>query len=425
MKNTFLLIIAFILNIPANAQNKSLDYFLVKAEENAKEIQVNNNLLKIGELQNTIITAQNNGFKVDATSEILVAPFFNSNGRVIEITTMPSNNAYGYDAGVTNGGLYSAQVNVTKSLFNKAATDNLLFQNKIQNNTISLSSEAVLHNLKKNIIDTYIIVYQYQLQENFAKTLKTDLEKRLQVVELLVKRGILLESDYLLLKLDVDAKDSEIQQIQANLNMANAQLYSLCGMPIEDYLPLEMPDLSLKNNANAFFYQKKFENDSLQLIADQNVFENQYKPQVTAYGNTGLNAIDASNIPHNFGLSVGVKLSIPIYDGQQKKQNALQNELKQESLNFYKENNQIQLQNNLKSIEEQMNALEQNKLLTDAQIKQQEKILEIYKGKLVKGETSVIDYLNLIQNYNLTVYIKLQMQTNLWLLYNQYNYTNW
>ena len=72
-----------------------------------------------------------------------------------------------------------------------------------------------------------------------------------------------------------------------------------------------------------------------------------------------------------------------------------------------------------------MDALEQNSQLTDKQIKQQENILEIFKGKLAQGQVSVIDYLNLIQNYKLTVYTKLQMQTNLWLLYNEYNFTNW
>ncbi len=427
-KNAFFRVIITLFLFISNSivsQNKTLDYFLSKAEENAVALKENNNLLKIGELQNTIIKSQNTGFKVDATSEVLFAPYFNSNGKAIEITTNPSSNAYGYDVGITNGGLYAAQLNVTKNLFNKASTDNLLFQNIIKNKAITLSSEDDLHNIKKNVIDSYILVYQYQLLASFTKDLKTDLEKKLQVVEILVKRGVLLESDYLVLKLDIDNKNLELQQTEANFKNLYAQLYNLCGIPIGNIENLEIPHIEINSQQNLFFYQKKFENDSLQIVADQKVFENQYKPQITAYGNTGLNAIEFANIPQNFGFSSGLKLSIPIYDGNQKKYNGLQNQIKQETLEYYKQNNEVLTKNNLKSIEQQITSLEQNKILTENQIIQQKNLMEIYKGKLIQGQVSIIDFLNLVQNYKITVYTKLQMQTNLWLLYNAYNYTNW
>ena len=72
-----------------------------------------------------------------------------------------------------------------------------------------------------------------------------------------------------------------------------------------------------------------------------------------------------------------------------------------------------------------MEALKENKLLLSQQIEKQEKILEIYKGKLVQGQVSIVDYLNVIQSYKLNKYTQLQMQTNRWLLKNQYNFINW
>ena len=238
----------FTLLSSVGAQEYTLDYFLAKAEANAATLKENNNLLKIGEIQNSIIEAQNKGFKVDATSEVLVAPFFNSNGRAVEITTNPSSNAYGYDAAVTNGGLYSAQMNITKNLFNKSATDNLLFQNKLKNDAISLSSEDILH---------HIMAYQYQLQEDFTKELKADLEKRLQVTEVLVKRGILSQSDYLLIKTDIDAKNLELQQLEINRSYALAQLYNLCGLSLSNDKDLDTPLVALNNKRDSYFYEKK------------------------------------------------------------------------------------------------------------------------------------------------------------------------
>jgi len=421
-----LLIITIFTSSFAMAQdNATLNFFIKKAKENTPALQENNNLQKIGGIQNNIILAQNKAFQVNASSEVLVAPYFNNNGKVIDITTTPSANAFGYDVGVTNGGLYSAQINVTKNLFNQAVTDNLIFQNKIQNNTIAFSSEEITHNIVKNITDAYILAYQLQLQEEFTKEILKDLEKRLQVVELLVKRAVLMESDYLLLQLDIEGKKLELQQIQNNLKTSINQLYSLSGMAIGTIETLEIPNFNNPTKPSQFFYQKKIENDSLQIVANQKVFENQYKPQVTAYANSGLNAVEIPNIYRRLGASVGLRLTIPIYDGKQRKYNAQQSVLKAENLNFYKKNTKVQLENNIKTITQQIVALDDNMVLLDKQLKKQQNILEIYKGKLVQGQISIVDYLNVIQNYKLNSYTKLQMQTNYWLLQNQYNFINW
>ena len=407
--------------------NPGLDSFLENARQNAPALLENNNLQKIGKIQSDIIRAENNAFQVNATSEVLFAPYFHNSGNAIDITTTPSPNAYGYDVGITNGGLYSAQVNVTKNLFNQAVTDNLLFQNKIKNNAIGLSSEETAHNLVKNITDAYVKAYQLQLQENFTRDILKDLKKRLQVLELLVKRGILQESDYLLLELDIESKNLELRQIQNNLEVAINQLYTFSGMKLHKTDSLPEPDL-VKNaelNKIKHFYERKFKNDSLQVVADQRVFENAYKPQLTAYGNTGLNAVEIPNIEHKIGLSAGLRLTIPIYDGRQRKYNARQSEFKKENLKFYNNNAKIQLENKLESIKIQISALKENKILLGKQIKKQKNILEIYKGKLVQGQVSIVDYLTVIQNYKQNVYTQLQMQTNMWLLQSQYNFINW
>ncbi len=203
------------------------------------------------------------------------------------------------------------------------------------------------------------------------------------------------------------------------------QLYSLSGATMGTVKKLDAPDFENAAKPTQFFYQKKFENDSLQVIANQRVFENQYKPQVTAYANSGLNAVEIPNIYRRFGASAGLRLTIPIYDGKQRKYNAQQSVLKEESLAFYKDNAKVLQDNNLTSIAQQINALDANMLLLDKQLDTQKRILEIYKGKLVQGQVSVVDYLNIIQNYKLNSYTKLQMQTNHWLLKSEYNFINW
>tara|TARA_R110002050_G_scaffold289_1_gene1745 strand:+ start:823 stop:2100 length:1278 start_codon:yes stop_codon:yes gene_type:complete len=425
MKHLAFWLLFFTMLVTSKAQETNLEYFISEAKKNLPVLKENYNLLKIGEIQNDIIRAQNKAFQVNATSEVQFAPYFNNNGRFIDVTTTPSPRAYGYDVGITNGGLYSAQLNVTKNLFNQKMVDNLLFQNKVQNNTLSLTVEELEHNLVKNITDAYIRTYQLQLQKDFTIEIIKDLDNRLQVVELLVKRAILMESDYLLLQLDIDSKKLELQQIGANLKTAIYQLYSLSGIRLVETDSLSVPELMYTDDPLANFYQRKFENDSLQVMADQKVFENQYKPQLSLYGNTGLNAVELNHIDRRIGLSAGLRLTVPIYDGKQRKYIAQQNEIKKENLGFYKENAEIQLENNLKSIEAQLTALEENMQAIEKQLQKQLNVLEIYKGKLVQGQVSIVDYLNVIQTYKLNVQTKLQMQTNRWLLQSQYNFINW
>ncbi len=407
------------------SQAPTLDYFLETAKQNAPALSENLNLQSIGSLQNDLIVAQNKALQVNMTSEILIAPYFDNKGRFIDITTTPSPQAYGYDIGITNGGLYSVQLNITKNLFNQAAVDNLLLQNKIQNNSLALTHEEIEHNLIKNITDTYIMAYQLQLQANFTSEIIEDLDNRLKVVELLVKRAVLMESDYLLLQLDVESKKLELEQIKNTLRTAISQLYSLSGIPMPGTTTIAIPNLVLGNTPTTNFYIRKFENDSIQIAADRSVFENKYKPQLSLYGNSGLNAVEIKNIDKRIGLSAGLRLTVPIYDGKQRSINAEQSKFKQENIEFYKKNNSILLANGLGNIESQMRTLQDNLQLLEAQLGKQQKVLEIYKGKLVQGQVSIVDYLNVVLTYKQSVYTKLQMQTNVWLLQSQYNYLNW
>lgn len=476
-------------------ENISLGYFLDAARQNDPSLQENENLKNINDLQNKLINAQNNGYQVDVTSEIMEAPYFNSNGKFIDFSRNPSPNAYGYAEPVSNGGLYSAQLNITKNIFNRAIAQNLLFQNKLKNNGLKLSTQQILHNLQKNIIDAYIQTFQQQIKITITKEIISDLEKRLKVVEILVKNGILMQSDYLLLQLDLENRRLELEQTINNLRSKYLNLVNISGIAGIEFKPLQPPRLnfemyklntevnkiggkpelsvyrldslttdrdtlnyqenplrmipdsinSQKENpvyptgssaANSsmasyqtgdqnFYYERKYRNDSLQLVAGDKVFENKYKPLLSAYATTGLNAVEVNRIPHNMGMSAGIRLSIPIYDGGQRKLNRLQTELKKDNLQFYRKNEQIKLQNTRNSLQEQIASIQRGLKLINAQLEKQKNILEIFKGKMVQGQVSIIDYLNLIQNYKLNIDTRLQMQINLWLLENEYYALNW
>lgn len=437
-------------------QENSLDYFLAAAEKNNPTLLQNQNLEKIGAYDSDLISAENS-FQVDVTSEVMVAPYFNSNGHFIEVTTTPSLNAYGYAEPVSNGALYSAQLNIAKDIFNRSKIQNLQFQNKLSNAAIKLSNEDIRHQIHKNVTQAYIQVYQLQIKQDLTQDLIADLENRLKVVELLVKKGILMQSDYLLLQLEIENRKLELEQNKNSLNSNLLQLNNLVGIKASEPKKLSEPELNLdpvlrnylasipnqKNNLedslkisesfttenllpkDSIFYERKFKNDSLQLLAEQQVFENKYKPQLTAYGNTGLNSVELNRLQHYVGFSAGLKLSIPIYDGGQRKIKQQQNELKLQNLEYQLKNQELQRKNTLESLRKQMLSLKSGIGLIESQLDKQKNILEIYKGKMVQGQVSIIDYLKIIENYKMNLDTQLQMKINLWLLQNEYIATNW
>ena len=425
VKKLLLLFLLFYATNICQAQKTSIDYFLEAAQQTNDSLFNLVSLQKIGQLQQQLIIAQNKVPQVDATADVLIAPYFDNDGKVVDITTSPSPNAYGYDSGITNGGLYAAQLKVTQQLFNQAITNNLLFQQEMQNEGLTLTYEEVYHNLKNNITRLYVTAYGYQLQQALNENLIKDLETRLKVIEILVKNGILLQSDYLLVRVNIDQVRISLEQVRNNLRETIRQLYALSSAPLESGVQLVVPDLGIKPKNNHFFYQKRFFNDSLQIEASRTVFNNKYKPKVSVFADAGLNAVQIPNIYHKVGASAGLQITLPIYDGHQKRINAQKSLLRQENLLNTLKNKRIVKENNLHSLLDQITAQDKNLSLMEQQLKNQKVLRKLYKDKLVQGQVSVIDYLNVIQSYKSAENAKIQMQTNLWLLQNQYEYINW
>ncbi len=237
----------------ANAQEVSLDYFLKTAQQTNDSLYSTSILQKITLLQEQMIVAQNKAPQIEAVANVVVAPYFYNNGKVIDITTNPSPNAFGYDIGITNGGLYAAQLKVTQQLFNQAMVNNLIFRQKVKMDSLALSYEEIYHNLKNNIARLYVTAYGYQMQEELNEGLISDLETRLKVIEVLVKNGILLQSDYLLVQVNIDQTKINLEQIRNNQRETLRQLYALSALPLNEIAKLEFPGLEIDPDKRHFF----------------------------------------------------------------------------------------------------------------------------------------------------------------------------
>ncbi len=420
-----IIFLCFLFPLQLVAQQKNINYFIEGGLKNNPNILEVNNLQQYFQLQQDIITAQNKKPQVSFTADYLFAPFFFDNGKIISITTNPSPKAYGYDAGITNGGLYAAQLNVAIPLFNTAALKSLYQQNKIQSDISANSRKQTAHDVTKNIIDQYIITYQFLQQIVYLQKIIDQLENRKPLVEALVKKGLLQQNDYLLLDIQLATNKNDLIQQQFAYNNGMALLKNLSLIADTVNFILERPLITLNPNPAAFYYQQKFKLDSLNLVAQQNVFNNKYKTQVNVLGSTGINATDIRNVPHNIGFSAGVHVSIPISDGQQRKIYQKQNNILQSNQQNYFNNAVLLQQNNLRNARQQIEQWKQTIEMAKDPVQKQELLLEIIKDKVIQGQVTVMDYINALQDYALMQKNKAIAETNLLLYINLYNYYNW
>ena len=420
-----IIFLCFLFPLQLVAQQKNINYFIEGGLKNNPNILEINNLQQYFQLQQDIITAQNKKPQLSFTADYLFAPFFFDNGKFISITPNPSPKAYGYDAGITNGGLYAAQLNVAIPLFNSSALKNLYQQNKIQSDISANSRIQTEHDVTNNIIDQYIITYQFLQQIVYLQKIIDQLENRKPLVEALVKKGLLQQNDYLLLDIQLATNKNDLIQQQFAYNNGLALLKNLSLITDTVNIILEKPAIALNPNPATFYYQQKFKLDSLNLVAQQNVFNNKYKTQVNVLGSTGINATDIRNVPHNIGLSAGVHVSIPVSDGQQRKIYQKQNSILQANQQNYFNNAVLLQQNNLRNARQQIEQWKQTIEIAKDPIQKQELLLEIIKDKVIQGQVTVMDYINALQDYALMQKNKAIAETNLLLYINLYNYYNW
>jgi len=106
------------------------------------------------------------------------------------------------------------------------------------------------------------------------------------------------------------------QQYQNDLGL----LHYLCGVVDTTYVKLKKPDVSLKTirQSDKSIFVRQFEVDSLKLLNQNKLIDNRYKPSLNLLGDAGYLSSFYSQGYRNFGFSLGLGLSIPIYDGNQR-----------------------------------------------------------------------------------------------------------
>lgn len=391
-----------------NGISRNLNYYIDLGLKNSPNLQENQNLMERNRLDSTKILATQKPL-VSLTS---TAQFF------------PSIKGYGYNQAISNGGNYLATLGFSQPVFNKYLVHSQIHANQVKIDSLRNSGKISLLEIKKNITNQYILAYADFKQIGFQKDILSLYREQEILFKKLVQQGIFKQSDYLTFLVSRQAQEINLTQIQISYHNNLAQLNLICGLADTISYDLEKPQMEaaeIKPYSSTYQFHK-FELDSLSLLSQRNIIASNYKPKISWIADAGYVAPDFNQFYKNFGTSIGISLSLNLYDGHQKRISNKQIDLDEKTrlnyLNFYKK----EYDQELLSLRKQVQDLDLLEYQLKGQLKNNELLVDIDRKLLNVGDLKINDLILAINNYKTLQYSISQIEVNRLTLINQINF---
>jgi outer membrane protein TolC len=368
----------------SSAQAQQLEYFIKQGLSNSPLLKDYQNQLGLAEADSLLVKAGQKP-QVNSNSQVMVAPY---------------NNSLGYDAAITNGGNYASVVDVSQYIFNgktlKNKYENIALQNQSLRNTTKISS----HDLIKTITGQYLTALADYYEVDNLQAYSELLNQQMEILKQLVLQAIYKQSDYLALKIESQTAEISFNQAQSQFLTDVSLLKQICGIADTAQLIPQMPKIETTQNVSIekspLFLQYAI--DSLKLINEQQSINLRYRPKINWFADAGLMTSTPTTFYHNFGYSVGLNMSFPIFDGHQRKLEYQKISIRENTRSNYKNyfTNQY-----FKQVE-QLNTLLQTNRKNIAILKSQEssaqELILLLKIQLNSGNTTITELINAMKN---------------------------
>jgi outer membrane protein TolC len=410
MKEIGIILWIVLFAVPGFTQEKNLAYYLEQAKQNSP-------LLK--DYQGQIKSAQ-----ID--SQRLRAAYGPQINGVSNNTYAPLIHGIGYDNAITNGGQVSALVAASKELNGKKNLDNQIKGIRIQQEGLYNTAKISEQDLKKNIVAQYITAYGDWAQYSFNNEVLSLLKEEEVILKKLTQTGTYKQIDYLTFLVTLQQQQLLLKQLQTQYQNNFAQLNYLSGITDTTFTPISDPAPVIEHLPgleNTVFYHQ-FEIDSLQLRNADAAINLAYRPKISIFGDGGFNSTLAIDPYKNVGVSAGLSISIPIYDGRQRKMQhnkvAISEATRKNYQDFFSRQYQQQIQQLLQQLQGAQQLIDQ----ASAQIVYASGLMQANKQLLVHGDVRIADYVIAINSYLNAKNIITQNIINKYQLINQINYWN-
>jgi outer membrane protein TolC len=341
-------------------------------------------------------------------------------------TYAPVINSYGYDNALSNGKTFDALITANQNIIGKNRKDIQLEGIKLHSDSINAASKISQQDIRKSITEQYITTYTDQQQRDFYLEVYQLLQKEEKALKILTQKSVYKQADYLAFL--VTFQQQELQLSQTNIQLKNdfSRLNYLSGIVDTNVVALEEPVLTpaALNGLNNSIFMQGYKVDSLKLLNDKKQVDLNYKPQASVYVNGGYNSSFILQPYKNFGTSVGFTVSMPIYDGGQRKMKYTQLQIQENTRQGYQQFFTQQYQQQVNQLIQQLQATQELHTKITKQIKFTEGLINVDSKLLQTGDITIADYVIAINNYLNTQFMLRQVNVSRLQLINQLNYWN-
>ena len=380
------------LSLAGISQSRDLNYYLREGLQNSPLINDLKNQLQSASLDSIIIAARRKP-QVEGRSKLLYSPY---------------NDHFGYDEVITDGGNYQAVAYVSQDLFVSKKTGNKYQALNYEKQGLNLSVKLSSAELMKTITDLYLESYSVYSELLFNVSFLDLMKNENQVVSRFVENGIYSQADYLSLLVETGGQEVIITQLRNQYRKNIMSLNELCGIVDTSQIMLQMPVIEPQGTARISDYLilRQYSLDSLRIINEKEALSLRYKPSVNWFADAGILTSNPFNFYRHAGASAGVSLTVPIYDGHQKKVEEDKLSLKEDSRSRYfngtkKEYDQIYLRLN-----SELEGIKQVKAGLEKQLALSDQLVKSLRVQLENGIIKMQDYIVAIKNYrNINRYI--------------------
>jgi outer membrane protein TolC len=370
---------------PAFAQVNTLDFFITQGLIHSPVLQDINNQVSSNMVDSLMVKA---GRK----------PQVSYNGLAYYA---PLINGIGYSEAITNISNLTSVVYVSQRIFNQKAIEAQYSKLGIQNRTLRISSKMTENDLKKAITLQYLSACSVSNDMAANKELLASSKDEELMLRQLVEKGLYKQVDYLSFMVELTTQELLANDLQLQYQKEISDLHILCGLPDNAYEQLALPEIKLRSPVNSsespFF--TRFVLDSLKIQNEKLLVDRNYNPSINWFSDVGLVNNIPSDIGKNIGFSMGLSLSVPIYDGKQRKLNYEKLKIAENTRMNYSGYFKQQFSQQLQQLYSALKQTQEIIPMVSQQLDFAESVIRQEKYLVNTGNISITDYVTALRNY--------------------------
>ena len=336
----------------------------------------------------------------------------------------PTVNGWGYSDVITNGQNLAGTVNVNQQLFNRknlAANDE---KYGLEAGSLSNARDLGVNELKRAITAQYLTACAALEEKKFQQDLLAALTREAVILKSWTENGIYRQTDYLAFRVEIMSLEQHIRDLDLHYRKEFWNLNQICGIGDTSVCDLAMPSLGETGPVvpGQSVFLRRFEIDSLKSLNEKLLIDRGYKPSFSWFADGGLVNNEPQYIYRNFGISLGMSMTLPMYDGGRRKLGYEKIRTQEETRAQYEEVFRLTNRTRLDALRSE---LKSTMLLAEENGKQlslAEELIAADRALLNTGSLPVTDYILALKNLVETRHSGLLYQIRIQFIRNEINY---